>query len=72
MKKHRIFERFGFNVSKTDKIIVSESKINQYDELVFDNTFNWVDEETEQPRTEYRPNPKLVDILENNIDTVIE
>ena len=72
MKKHRIFDRFGFNLQKADNIIVNTSTINQYDELVFDDTFNWVDEETEKPLTEYKPNPRLIAILENNINTDIE
>jgi hypothetical protein len=71
LEGHRVFERFGFNLPKTNKPKGGKrTTVTEYEELIFDGTqFDWVNPATGEIFTGYIPEPQLIEILENNIDT---
>jgi hypothetical protein len=74
MKGLRIFERFGFNLLKEkDDGNANARIVREYDEWIFDHkNFDWLNTETEQTLSEYKPQLELIHLLENNIDTSLE
>ena len=73
-KGHRVFDRFGFDLKDEVKLKVSKrTTLTEYRELMFDPKLNdWIDPQTEELLTNYKPAPALMAILENNIDCMIE
>ncbi|HXB42304.1 MAG TPA: protein rep [Bacteroidia bacterium] len=74
MKGHRIFERFGFNIPKPDKTKLRKiTTLFVFQEWVYNaKSTDWLNENTEQPLTGYRPPPELSAFLEYFIDEVLE
>lgn len=74
MKKHRIFERFGFNVPKPDIEKVKETtKLIIYAEWVYSYKHtDWLSVDTEQTLTGYKPPAELETILRHYINEVLE
>lgn len=70
MKDHRIFERFGFNLPKTDKVFGGKSQIcYDYENWRFDpKQSDWVNIHTSEMLTAYLLPPELKILLEENID----
>lgn len=73
MKGMRIFDRFGFNLpagkahNSPGAFVVEDFKEWNYDI----STFNWVDNEGNR-LTDFQPEAKLLDLLENKIDLDLE
>ena len=65
---HRIFERFGFNLPARTK----ETKmtlVTEYDQLKFTpELFDWVNDETAELLSGYKPIGELLSILRDNIN----
>ena len=74
MKGLRIFERFGFNLpNESEKVRQSATVIQKYDEWEFvPKVFDWVNPKNDQTLSEYKPAKDLLNMLENNIDTVLQ
>lgn len=74
MQSHRVFDRFGFNLPKTNKPKGGKHTIvSDYEELIFDPMLNdWINPESEQMLTGYKPSAELMAILESNIDTCLQ
>lgn len=74
MNGHRIFDRFGFNLPKVQKLPGGKrTRLTEYKELVYDpHLFDWMDSETEKLLSGYVPTRELVAIFESNIDTKLE
>jgi hypothetical protein len=72
MKRHRIFDRFGFNLPKQ----VKEGKstvLSSFDEWEFDICcHDWINVKNESLLSGYDPLPELINLLENNINTTEE
>jgi plasmid rolling circle replication initiator protein Rep len=73
MKGVRIFERFGFDLPKDAQPNQSKATvIKEYYEWVYDaNYFDWLNTENELTLSGYDPEAKLLDLLENRIDTLL-
>jgi hypothetical protein len=74
MRGHRIFERFGFNLpANTTKRKAKNTEVNHSINWKYDlKYFDWVGEDTAGLFTNYSPEVRLVDILENKIDMLLE
>lgn len=75
MKDLRIFERFGFHLPTQQKVKARQSQVLfQYDEWVHDPKQNdWINaEDSNQLLTGYTLTGELLQLLENNINTVLE
>lgn len=73
MKKHRIFDRFGFNLPEAAKPEKKLNFIRQYKEWFYDAAFSdWVEIEGELVLSGYIPTPMLSSILESQIDFKLE
>jgi hypothetical protein len=75
MKKHRIFERFGFNLPKQQKAKGGNSQIAvQYDEWIHNpKQTDWVNvEDADQLLTGHVLTFEVMTILENNINVDLE
>lgn len=73
MKKHRIFERFGFDLPESPKKDKMSEQLNKYEEWVFDpQQSDWVNSTSNEPLTNYTLPPELRTLLANNINTEIE
>lgn len=74
LKGHRIFDRFGFNLSKTIKPKCGTiTKLEKYDEWEYNPKFSdWTSVYSGELLTEYKPSFWLMQLLENNIDTGLE
>ena len=69
MKGLRIFERFGFDLPKTEKVIQAARVVTDYYEWQFHpKYFDWLNMENELTLTGYDPAPELVNLLAYNID----
>lgn len=74
MKGHRIFDRFGFNLPQTERskeksfLQVHDYKVWNYDP----DQFNWIDKDSDELLTDYKPPPMLMTLMENNFDLVSE
>jgi hypothetical protein len=73
MKGLRIFERFGFNLPHKNAINpAGVSIVKEYDEWIFDlKQFDWLNTDGKK-LTDFLPLPKLLDLLENKVDTLLE
>jgi len=73
MKGVRIFERFGFDLPKDAQPKQSKATaIKEYYEWVYDaNYFDWLNTENELTLSGYDPEAKLLDLLENCVDTAL-
>lgn len=68
MRGLRLFERFGFNVCSGSKAPKS-TLVTDYDRLVFSpELFDWIDPESAELLSGYKPNPELLVILRGNMD----
>ncbi len=74
MKKHRIFDRFGFNVEKPARSKQNTAqRLDEYKDWNFDSKQNnWIDPETEQLLSDDTPPPELMALLDYNINTQLE
>ena len=65
MQGLRIFDRFGFNVSKeNDSNEVNSKVVKDYEEWVFDaKQFDWINTANDKTLTNYIPTPQLLEIL---------
>jgi hypothetical protein len=74
MKGHRVFERFGFNLTPNNKLTKAVAKVlNQYDEWLFDlKQTDWVNADSEELLSGYLPTTELKSLLSNNINKNIE
>jgi plasmid rolling circle replication initiator protein Rep len=74
MKGHRVFERFGFNLTTENKLTNAGPKVlNQYNEWVFDlKQTDWVNTDSEELLSGYLPTNELKGLLKNNIDIHLE
>lgn len=74
MKGLRIFERFGFNLPRSEKIEkVNSQVLENYEEWKYETKeVNWVNAETEKVISDYLPTSEEIFILENNINKVLE
>lgn len=75
MKGERIFDRFGFDLPKRNKAEGKKAiKVDHYDDWVFDpKQYDWINvEDSNQLLTGYVLTGELLNILENNINTVLE
>jgi hypothetical protein len=74
MKDHRIFERFGFNTPKKDKVFGGKSKVcHDYENWRFDpKQSDWINKDTGEALTSYLLPPELRVLLEQNIDKILE
>lgn len=74
MRGHRIFERFGFNLPEnTPKREPKETEVNHSIKWKYSlKLMDWVGEDTASLLTNYVPDARLMDILENHIDTLLE
>ena len=70
MSRHRLFDRFGFDLPKTDrKPGGKRTKLTDYTELKYDShLFDWIDSDTEKALSGFVPSPILRAILESNMD----
>ena len=69
LQKHRIFDRFGFNLPPRDKPKPKQTVLINYSELKYDSKkFDWVDSNTDKVLTGHVPPLKLLSILELNIN----
>ena len=67
--KHRIFERFGFNLTKPNIEPSKPQKVSHYEQFEFDlKAYNWINTDTGERFTDYLPDDDLVTVLTNNID----
>jgi len=71
MKGHRIFERFGFNLPKSDKAITKDvSLLTDYQEWKFSPQLaDWINKESGESFSGYKLTPELKKLLEYGIDT---
>jgi len=70
MKGLRIFDRFGFNVPQQEKQTIPATYIDEYQEWHYDlANSDWFNYETGALLTGYSRDPKLANILGNNINT---
>lgn len=75
MKGERVFDRFGFDLPKRNKGEDKKAvKVDHYDDWIYDpKQYDWVNtEDSNQLLTGYVLTGELLNILENNIDTVLE
>jgi hypothetical protein len=71
MKGLRLFERFGFNLPKTQKETTIK-ELYEYDILVYDSKIgDWIDTESELRLSDYILPPELKEILDN-ADMILE
>jgi plasmid rolling circle replication initiator protein Rep len=70
MKGLRIFERFGFNLPKSEPKEIKQAKVTtDFEEWHFaPQYFDWLNTESELVLTGYSPSNELLNLLENNID----
>ncbi len=70
MKGHRLFDRFGFNLDKTERRNGSKSQIVvDYEELSYDPFVNdWLNYDTGELLTGYQSTAQLQHLLSQNID----
>jgi len=70
MDGYRLFDRFGFNLPKhSPKPKVLPSFLQNYEDVVFDKIANdWVNYDTGELLTGYKPTPQLEFLLNNHID----
>lgn len=72
MKGLRIFERFGFNLPKTNREGKS-TLFNQYKEWEFDpKLLDWINKMSDNKLSGYVPSNELINLLTSNIDTTSE
>lgn len=71
MEGHRVFDRFGFNLPKKEKVVI-KNEVTNYNELIFSSVyFDWVNRETKDYLTGYEADSKLLDTFED-IDKDLE
>jgi len=72
MKQHRLFDRFGFKLPKSEKKVKS-TQLNQYNEWIFDSKqCDWINTENEKVLAGYKLPIELGILLENNIDLLLQ
>jgi hypothetical protein len=73
MKGLRIFERFGFNLPSQKRKAVGSRFVTDFDEWIFiPQYFDWQNVDNELVLSSYSPKAKLVELLDNNINTELE
>jgi hypothetical protein len=73
MKGLRIFDRFGFNLPTKGKVKNTATRVKKYNEWVFDpKCFDWLNINNGKSLTDYKPVLELIELLNNNIDTVLQ
>lgn len=72
MQGHRIFDRFGFDLPKSDNFRKAKfSTLNEYEEWFFDlRQSDWINSETEEVLAGYELPEELKEILSNRLDKV--
>ncbi|MBS1684468.1 MAG: protein rep [Bacteroidetes bacterium] len=70
MQGRRLFERFGFVLPKQQKRKGGNpTQLQQYQRLVYDSTISdWMDAETSELISGYKPDPEILGLLENQMD----
>ena len=70
----RIFDRFGFNLpTPTLKEKNSDQIVTDYNEWIFTpQYFDWLNSEHEATLISFRPLRELIDLLKNQVNTLIE
>jgi hypothetical protein len=70
----RIFERFGFELPKEGEPEIKNNRVAQeYDEWFFEpKHFDWINTGNEQGLSDYKPSLGLIQLLNNNIDTLLD
>lgn len=73
MEGIRIFDRFGFDLPKEEKIIRGARVVNNHYEWFFHpKYFDWLNTENELVLSGYVPTPELLNFMENNINVELE
>jgi len=76
MKGHRVFDRFGFNLPKRNEVIPKGGTVTEVEVYVkwkYDlRYFDWVGEDTASGLSIYEPEPRLLHLLNNCMDILIE
>ena len=73
MKGHRIFDRFGFNLPKSEKYEGKKTLLDKCKHWEFDTKLgDWENPDKAEVLSNYKPEPELCNMLENNIDTKSE
>jgi hypothetical protein len=71
MNGHRLFDRFGFNLTKVRKFSTGLAKqLTNYDEWEYEPKLNdCLNHQTGELLTKYLPSSELLNLLVNNIDS---
>jgi len=73
MKGMRLFDRFGFDLPKKSPCLAPARVTNDYNEWVFTaDQHDWVSADSDDVLSSFQPKPSLMNLLENNIDTMNE
>jgi len=73
MKGIRLFERFGFDLPKSNPCLIPARVTNDYNEWVFTaEQHDWVSADSDDVLSSFQPKPGLMNLLDNNIDTMNE
>jgi hypothetical protein len=73
LEPHRVFDRFGFNLPPTKKAKGNYTKLDVYKEWHFDiKKTDWLNVETAEPLSGYKPPPELSALLDYNINTYLQ
>jgi hypothetical protein len=74
MKKHRLFDRFGFNLPESDKPKMGKyTSLTEYREWNYDpESYDWVAEDDGERISGFIPRPELTTILDTYINTELE
>lgn len=73
MKRLRLFERFGFNLPKSEYPQIPARVITDYDEWMFMSKYHdWIAIESEQVLSNYSLPTELAELLNSHIDRETE
>jgi hypothetical protein len=74
MRGIRLFDRFGFSMPKgVNEQIANTTTFFEYEELSYhSDIMDWVNEETGEPFSGYKPDRKLTYLLNHRIETTLE
>ena len=73
MQKHRIFERFGFDLPKVGPKDRKLTHLTEYDEWIFEPERNdWIEQDTDTPLVNYTLPTELRQLLAFHVNTILE
>ena len=74
MKGHRIFERFGFNLAKSEKQIANNIQlVTEYQNWTYNaSVSDWVNDEQDEVLSGYYAPEELIQMLEFQVDFILE